>query len=53
MPNLSTVSFANLICRFGEKYVLLDFAKEIVLPPKFVPARHHSGFWPEISDVVR
>src|ERR1035438_30208 len=27
-----TVSFVNLICRFGDKFVLLDFANEIVLP---------------------
>lgn len=30
MPGI--VSFVNLICRFGDKFVLLDFANEIVLP---------------------
>ena len=37
MPNAPTpkapaVSFANLICRFGDKFVLLDLAREVVLP---------------------
>lgn len=27
-----SVSFANLTCRFGEKFVLLDLAQDIVLP---------------------
>lgn len=27
-----TISFVNLICRFGDRLVLLDFANEIVLP---------------------
>jgi hypothetical protein len=27
-----TISFVNLICRFGENFVLLDLANEIVLP---------------------
>jgi hypothetical protein len=27
-----TISFVNLICRFGDKFVLLDLANEIVLP---------------------
>jgi hypothetical protein len=32
LPKTPTVSFANLICRFGEKFVLLDLANEIVIP---------------------
>jgi hypothetical protein len=32
MTRIPTVSFANLICRFGDVYVLLDFASEVVLP---------------------
>lgn len=27
-----TISFVNLICRFGDRFVLLDLANEIVLP---------------------
>lgn len=26
------MEIGNLICRFGEKYVLLDLAEEVVLP---------------------
>ena len=32
MPRTLTVSFANLTCRFGNKFFLLDLADEIVLP---------------------
>jgi len=32
MARKAGVSFANLICRFGEKFVLLDYAREIVIP---------------------
>ena len=32
MPRTPSLSFANFICRFGERHVLLDLAQEIVLP---------------------
>ena len=32
VPNVPPVSFANLICRFGDRFVLLDFANEVILP---------------------
>src|SRR5258708_9070500 len=32
MPKIPTATFANLVCRFGEKFVLLDLADEIVVP---------------------
>ena len=32
MTRTPSVLFANLICRFGERYVLLDLAHEVVLP---------------------
>src|ERR1039457_3328551 len=31
-PKTPAVSFANLICRFDDKFVLLDLAREIILP---------------------
>jgi hypothetical protein len=32
MSRTQTASFANLVCRFGDKFLLLDFADEIVVP---------------------
>lgn len=32
MPRTPSIVFANVTCRFGNQYVLLDFAEEIVLP---------------------
>jgi hypothetical protein len=35
MPRPVYLSFANLTCRFGERFVLLDLAKEVVYPAFF------------------
>jgi hypothetical protein len=35
MPRPVYLSFANLTCRFGEKFVLLDLAKEVIYPAFF------------------
>ena len=32
MPRIPTIVFANLTCRFGNDFFLLDFAREVVLP---------------------
>jgi len=32
MPKKIAVSFANVICKFGDKYVLIDLANEIFIP---------------------
>lgn len=32
MGTIRNINFANFICRFGEKAVMLDYAEEIVLP---------------------
>ena len=32
MARVPSIVFANLTCRFGDKYVLLDLASEIALP---------------------
>lgn len=32
MTRTPSVTFANLICRFGDRHVLLDLAREVVLP---------------------
>ncbi len=35
MPKASYLSFANLTCRFGDRFVLLDLAKEVIYPAFF------------------
>jgi hypothetical protein len=35
MPKAFYLSFANLTCRFGESFVLLDLAKEVIYPAFF------------------
>ena len=32
MAHSKSVAFANFVCRFGDKHVLLDFAEQIVIP---------------------
>jgi hypothetical protein len=32
MPRTPSIVFANVTCRFGGQYILLDFAEEIVIP---------------------
>ena len=31
-PRITRAKFANVVCRFGEKFVLLDFVEEIIYP---------------------
>src|ERR1035441_904210 len=38
MPRNYYLSYANLTCRFGDQYVLLDLANEVVLPAFFDPS---------------
>jgi hypothetical protein len=35
MPKAFYLSFANLTCRFGERFVLIDLAKEVIYPAFF------------------
>jgi hypothetical protein len=35
MPKALHLSFANLTCRFGERFVLIDLAKEVIYPAFF------------------
>lgn len=38
MPRTPSISFANVICRFGDAFVLLDLAEQVIFPAFFDPS---------------
>jgi hypothetical protein len=38
MPRTPSINFANVICKFGEAFVLLDLAEQVIFPAFFDPS---------------